>query len=106
MGNSVDQHMTEIDSFVDEFCKGHPALAHWRHSPHAQPQFSDAQVLTVALRQGVFAVATRKQTYPAGWRTTGGRPSRLCPPTSRGSPACITCFPWLGGCGAPPADTR
>lgn len=63
MGNSVDQHMTEIYYFVDEFFKGHPALAHWRHSPHAQPQFSDAEVLTVALLQGVFEVATLKQTY-------------------------------------------
>src|SRR5712692_4514553 len=43
-------------------CKGHPLLAHWRHSPHAQPQFSDAEVLTVALLQGVFEVATLKQT--------------------------------------------
>ena len=63
MSNSVDQHMTEIYYFVDEFCKGHPALAHWRHSPYAQPQFSDAEVLTVALLQGVFEVATLKQTY-------------------------------------------
>src|SRR5712692_10841699 len=62
MDNSVDQHMTEIYYFVDEFFKGHPRLAHWRHSPHAQPQFSDAAVRTVALRQGVFAVATLKQT--------------------------------------------
>jgi len=63
MDNSVDQHMTEIYYFVDEFCKGHPASAHWRHSPHAQPQFSDAEVVTVALLQGVFEVATLKQTH-------------------------------------------
>ncbi len=63
MDNSVDQHMAEIYYFVDEFCKGHPLLAHWRHSPHAQPQFSDAEVVTVALLQGVFEVATLKQTY-------------------------------------------
>ena len=63
MDNSVDQHMTEIYYFVDEFFKGHPLLAHWRHPPPAQPQFSDAEVLTVALRQGVFEVATLKQTY-------------------------------------------
>jgi len=63
MDNSVDQHMTEIYYFVDEFFKGHPRLAQWRHSPHAQPQFSDAEVLTVALLQGVFAVATLRQTY-------------------------------------------
>src|SRR3989442_15845524 len=63
MTSSVDHHMTEIYYFVDEFLKHHPALAHWRRSPYAQPQFSDAEVLTVALLQGVFEVATLKQTY-------------------------------------------
>jgi transposase len=48
---------------VDEFLKAHPRLAHWRHSPHAQPRFSDAEVLTIALLQGVVEVATLKQTY-------------------------------------------
>jgi hypothetical protein len=54
--------MTELYCFVDEFLEQHPALAHWRHSPHAQPHFSDAEVLTIALLQGVFEVATLKQT--------------------------------------------
>ncbi len=55
--------MTEIYGFVDEFLKTHPALAYWRRSPHAQPHFSDAEVLTIALLQGVFEVATLQQTY-------------------------------------------
>ena len=55
--------MTEIYCFVDDFLKTHPGLARWRRSPHAQPQFSDAAVLTLALVPGVFEVATRKQTY-------------------------------------------
>jgi transposase len=63
MMKSVDYHMTEIYCFVDEFFKGHSHLAQWRRSPHAQPQFSDAEVLTVALLQGVLGVATLKQTY-------------------------------------------
>jgi hypothetical protein len=63
MDISVDHQMTEIYCCVDEFFKTHPALARWRHSPQAQPQFSDAEVLTMALLQGVFAVATLKQTY-------------------------------------------
>lgn len=63
MMKSVDYHMTEIYCFVDEFFKGHACLAQWRRSPHAQPQFSDAEVLTVALLQGVLEVATLKQTY-------------------------------------------
>src|SRR5712692_5260914 len=55
--------MTEIYCFVDAFWKTHPALACWRRSPHAQPHFSGAEVLTIALLQGVFEVATLKQTY-------------------------------------------
>jgi transposase len=72
MDISVDHQMTEIYCFVDEFFKTHPALARWRHSPQAQPQFSDAEVLTMALLQGVFAVATLKQTYrlvARNWRS-------------------------------------
>jgi len=63
MPNSVDHQMTELYCFVDECLKRHPALARWRRSPHAQPQFSDAEVVTIALLQGVFGVATLKQTY-------------------------------------------
>jgi transposase len=63
MDPSVDHQMTEIYCFIDEFLKTHPALISWRRSPHAQPQFSDAEVMTLALLQGVFAVATLKQTY-------------------------------------------
>lgn len=63
MSVSVEHQMTEIYCFVDDFLKTHPGLAHWRRSPHAQPQFSDAEVLTLALLQGIFEVATLKQTY-------------------------------------------
>jgi hypothetical protein len=55
--------MIAIYCFVDEFLKTHPVLAQWRRSPHAQPPCSDAEVLTLALRQGVFEVATLKQPY-------------------------------------------
>jgi hypothetical protein len=63
MSSSVEHQMTEIYCFVDEFFKTHPRLAQWRHSPNACPHFSDAEVLTIALLQGVFEVATLKQTY-------------------------------------------
>ena len=63
MGTSIEQQMIALYCFVDEFFKTHPAVAHWRRSPHAQPHFSDAEVLTIALLQGVFEVATLKQTY-------------------------------------------
>ena len=72
MSASVEHQMTEIYCFVDDFLKTHPHLAHWRHSPHAHPRFSDAEVLTIALLQGVLEVATLKQTYrlvAQNWRT-------------------------------------
>jgi transposase len=72
MSVSVEHQMTEIYCFVDEFLQTHPALARWRRSPHARPQFSDAEVLTIALLQGVFGVATLKQTYrlvARNWRS-------------------------------------
>jgi hypothetical protein len=68
--------MLRIYCFVDEFLKTHPALAQWHRSPHAQPPFSEAEVLTLALLQGVFEVATLKQPYRlvAGYRQFGERP--------------------------------
>ena len=72
MGASIEHQMIELYCVVDDFFKTHPRLASWRHSPHAQPQFSDAEGLTIALLQGVFEVATLKQTYclvAQNWRT-------------------------------------
>ena len=72
MSVSVEHQMTEIYCFVDEFLNTQPALARGRRSPHGQPRFSDAEVVTLALLQGVFAVATLKQTYrlvAQNWRS-------------------------------------
>jgi transposase len=72
MANSIDHHMTEIYCFVDDFLKTHPALAQWRRSPQGQPRFSDAEVLTLAVLQGVGEVATLKQTHrlvAQNWRS-------------------------------------
>ncbi|MGB8510747.1 MAG: IS982 family transposase [Pyrinomonadaceae bacterium] len=64
--------MTEIYCFVDDFLRTRPRLLHWRRSPHARPHFTDAEVLSIALLQGIFGVATLKQTYRLvahNWRT-------------------------------------
>jgi Transposase DDE domain len=60
---TITEQMTEIYSFIDDYLKRHPKLAHWRQSPQAEPVFSDAEVLTVALMQSCLAVATLKKTY-------------------------------------------
>jgi len=105
MGASIEHQMTELYGFVDDFLKAHPKLAHWRHSPHAQPPFSDAEVLTIALLQGVFAVATLKQTYrlvAQNWRSA----FPLCPPINNGWRGCTTCCPRSEGCWPPPVPIR
>jgi Transposase DDE domain len=63
MGTNIEHQMIELYCFVDDFFKTHPPVAHWRHSPHAQPQFSDAEGWTIAWWQGVLEVAPLKQTY-------------------------------------------
>jgi transposase len=60
---SIIDQMTKIYCFVDDFFKTNAALAHWRRSPHAQPAFTDAEVITIALMQSDLGVASLKQTY-------------------------------------------
>jgi hypothetical protein len=58
----IDQ-MTEIYCFVDDYLKAHSQLAQWRRSHNHQPAFSDSEVITIALMQNCFGVATLKKTY-------------------------------------------
>jgi Transposase DDE domain len=60
---SIADQMLTLFCFVDDFLKNHPNLAAWRRSNNAQPKFSDAEVITIALMQTVFGVATLKQAY-------------------------------------------
>ena len=61
--SSIEHQMIEIYCFVDDYLKAHPRQARWRHSPHSEPRFADAEVITIALLQGSFHAATLKQTY-------------------------------------------
>ena len=63
MTESIEHQMIEIYCFVDDYLKAHPHQARWRRSPHAAPRFTDAEVITIALLQGAFQVASLKQTY-------------------------------------------
>jgi DDE family transposase len=60
---SIEDRLVQLYVFVDDFCQTRPDLANWRHSPHQQPAFSDAEVLTIALLQSELEVASLKQTY-------------------------------------------
>jgi hypothetical protein len=65
----LEEQLIAVYVFVDDFFQTHPHEAHWRRSPNAVPRFSDAEVLTIALMQGAFGVATLKQTYRLVRRT-------------------------------------
>ena len=62
MAPIIDQ-MTQTYVFVDDFLKSHVGLAHWRSSPNCRPDFTDAEVITIALMQSCLGVASLKQTY-------------------------------------------
>jgi transposase len=75
---SVMDQMTTLYTFVDDFLKAHPAQAQWRRSPNNAPAFTDAEVITIGLMQGVFGCATLKKAYllvAGGWRAAF---PRLC----------------------------
>jgi hypothetical protein len=59
----LEQQLTELYVWMDDFLTAHPALAHWRQSAHHQPTFADAEVVTIALLPGCLGVASLKQTY-------------------------------------------
>ena len=60
---SIADQMLVAFCFTDDFLQAHPNRAAWRTSNNARPKFSDAEVITIALMQGVFQVATLKQAY-------------------------------------------
>src|SRR3982751_6974093 len=62
MSSIIDQ-LTELYVVVDDFLTTHPSLAQGRQSPHDRPEFTDAEVLTLALSHGCLGVASLKQTY-------------------------------------------
>ena len=60
---SIADQMLVTYCFTDDFLKARPRLAAWRASNNACPKFTDAEVITVALMQPVFQVASLKQAY-------------------------------------------
>jgi hypothetical protein len=55
--------MTAMYCFVSDVLSARPDLANWRRSPNCHPALSDAEVITIALMQNCYQVATLKQTY-------------------------------------------
>ena len=61
--NSIVDTLLQIYVFVDDFLVANPDRANWRRSNNAQPDFTDAEVITIGLMQSVLGVATLKKTY-------------------------------------------
>jgi hypothetical protein len=62
MPSIIDQ-LTEIYVFIDDHLKQHPEKAQWRGSNNAEPDFSDAEVLTIGLSQSALGVQSLKEAY-------------------------------------------
>ena len=60
---SIEEQMTAVYVFVDDYLKAHPRQTQWRRSNHRDPEFTDAEVITIGLLQGSLGAATLKQAY-------------------------------------------
>ena len=60
---SIEDQMTAVYVFVDDYLKAHPRATQWRRANHWHPAFTDAEVITVALLQGCLGTATLKQAH-------------------------------------------
>lgn len=60
---SISEQLTAVYVFVDDYLKAHPRATQWRRANNCRPDFTDAEVITVALCQGLLGVATLKRAY-------------------------------------------
>ena len=77
MATVIDQ-MTAIYVFVADFLQTHAELANWRESPNAEPAFSDAEVITIALMQSCLGVDKLKKAYQHMRDNYGSAFPKLC----------------------------
>ena len=60
---SIVEQVTVVYVYVADYLQAHPGATQWRQAHHNQPAFTDAEVLTIGLCQGLLGVATLKQAY-------------------------------------------
>lgn len=61
--SDLETHLLECYLFVDDYLRSHPKVADWRRSNNSDPDFTDAEVIVIALMQGYFRTDTLKRTY-------------------------------------------
>lgn len=84
--------MTSIYVTLADFFAHHPQLLKCHNSNNSAPAFTDAEVLTIALRQSYFQTPTLKRTYLLV--PTTPKPSRVCHPINTGLLDCINSRLW------------
>ena len=60
---SIEDQLTAVYVFIDDYMKAHPTATQWRRANNKQPEFTDAEVLTLGLLPGCLGTATLKQAY-------------------------------------------
>jgi hypothetical protein len=61
--HNIPLALVGIYVFVCDYLAEHPNVAAWRHSNNDEPDFTDAEVITIALMQGCLGCATLKKAY-------------------------------------------
>ncbi len=61
--SDLETHLLECYLFVDDYLQSNPQVAGWRRSNNDDPDFTDAEVIVIALMQGYFRTDTLKRTY-------------------------------------------
>ena len=61
--SDLETHLLECYLFVDDYLQSNPNVANWRRSNNSDPDFTDAEVIVIALMQGYFRTDTLKRTY-------------------------------------------
>lgn len=61
--SDLETHLLECYLFVDDYLHSNPKVAAWRRSNNDDPDFTDAEVIVIALMQGYFRTDTLKRTY-------------------------------------------
>lgn len=73
---TIETRLIEYYVWIDDVLKQHPELREWRRSNHRHPQFSDAEVptialMTIAFMQATLRTDTLKRTYEIVMGTCG-----------------------------------
>lgn len=59
----VGELLTRVYVLVDDLLRSRPGYANWRRSNNAHPDFSDAEVLTIALMRPLLGLVSLKDAY-------------------------------------------